>query len=50
MRFKVALAQMNSICGDVEKNLAKMEELVVRASKEGAKMVVFPEMLSLIHI
>ncbi|MHA1595637.1 MAG: carbon-nitrogen hydrolase family protein [Candidatus Baldrarchaeia archaeon] len=44
MRFKVALAQMNSICGDVEKNLAKMEELVVRASKEGAKMVVFPEM------
>ncbi|OYT51278.1 hypothetical protein B6U66_04260 [Candidatus Bathyarchaeota archaeon ex4484_135] len=43
-RFKVALAQMECSVGDKEANLAKMEEMAKRAKREGADLVVFPEL------
>lgn len=44
MEYKVALAQTNSIVGDVKANLEEMEGLIKRAKDEGAKLTVFPEM------
>ncbi len=44
MEFKVALAQINSECGNVEKNLKKMCEIVYATANLDAKLVVFPEM------
>lgn len=44
MEYRVALAQMDSIVGDVESNLDKMAVFIKRAKDEGAKLTVFPEM------
>jgi NAD+ synthase (glutamine-hydrolysing) len=42
--YTVALAQINSVLGDVECNLKKHLEYVDRARDEGASLVVFPEL------
>ncbi len=44
MKFKVALAQIAPALGKVEENLQKHISLVEKASKEGADLVVFPEL------
>lgn len=44
MEFNVSLAQINSECGNVEKNLEKMCGLIETAASSDAKLVVFPEM------
>ncbi len=42
--MKVALAQINTTVGDFSGNRAKIIELSRRASREGADLVVFPEL------
>jgi NAD+ synthase (glutamine-hydrolysing) len=44
MPFTVALAQMNPTVGDFEGNRTKIVEQIRRAKREGAKLVVFPEL------
>ncbi|MCO5227705.1 MAG: carbon-nitrogen hydrolase family protein [Thermomicrobiales bacterium] len=41
--FKVAVAQLNSVPGDVEANLIRAIEMTRDAANNGAKLVVFPE-------
>jgi predicted amidohydrolase len=45
-RFKVALAQISCQQGDKAKNLRKMERIVTKAKKQGADLVIFPELSS----
>ncbi len=42
MKYKIALAQ-TEYCTDNKTNLEKAEVMIQRASKEGAKLIVFPE-------
>lgn len=42
--FKVALAQISCRRGDKTENIRKIEDNVVRAKKQGAELVVFPEL------
>jgi NAD+ synthetase len=42
--FKLSLAQINPTIGDIEGNIALMHEAAQRASREGAKLVIFPEL------
>ena len=42
--FNLALAQVESVPFDTEKNLAKAEEFISAASDKGAEAVLFPEM------
>lgn len=42
-KFRVALAQIDTVLGDKRHNLSYMESLCHRAAKENAKMIVFPE-------
>jgi predicted amidohydrolase len=42
--FKVALAQINPRLGDLGANLALYEEKIRRGAKEGADLVLFPEL------
>ena len=44
MTVKVAIAQMNSIVGDLAGNAAKIFDFVQRASLQGADIVVTPEL------
>lgn len=46
MGFIVAVAQMNSMSGEVARNLEKAEKLVRAAASLGAKLVVLPETFS----
>jgi NAD+ synthase (glutamine-hydrolysing) len=41
---RIALAQMNAVVGDIEGNVAKVEDLAGRAREAGAQLVVFPEL------
>lgn len=41
--MRVAVAQMNSVTGDKERNVARASELIHQASAEGADVVVLPE-------
>jgi len=43
-KFKIALAQISSEAGDLPANLEKMLGYIRRAAREGAQMLVFPEM------
>jgi len=43
-KFKLALAQIESIPADVSANLKKMLSYIERASQEGAELIIFPEM------
>ena len=42
--LRVALAQINSIVGDIPGNTAKIRDNIERARDEGAQLVVFPEL------
>src|SRR3978361_1590790 len=42
--LRVALAQINSVVGDIAGNAAKIREWIGRARDEGAQLVVFPEL------
>ncbi|MFB3906057.1 MAG: NAD(+) synthase [Acidobacteriota bacterium] len=44
MRFKISLAQINPTTGDIGGNASKIVRGIERARKEGADLVVFPEM------
>lgn len=46
MGFKVAVAQMNSMPGEVSRNLEKAEKLIRAAASLGAELVVLPETFS----
>jgi len=42
--FKIAFAQINLISGNIEYNKNKIIDFILRAKKEKAKLVVFPEL------
>ncbi|NPA49516.1 MAG: NAD+ synthase, partial [Thermodesulfobacteria bacterium] len=42
--MKIALAQINPIVGDLEGNAAKVVAFVEEAKKQGAELVIFPEL------
>ena len=42
--MKVAAAQISCMAGDLDANLAKVEEFAARAKKSDAELIVFPEM------
>jgi NAD+ synthase (glutamine-hydrolysing) len=44
MKFRLALAQIDPVLGDVKRNVAKHVELADRAAAAGAQVVVFPEL------
>jgi len=44
MKFRLALAQMDPVLGDLPANVARHVELARRAAAAGARMVVFPEL------
>jgi predicted amidohydrolase len=44
LKYKIALAQINPVLGDIEKNLLKHEEFIEKAIKEKADLIVFPEL------
>ena len=43
-RFKIALAQLNPVVGDLAGNAAKLRRARIEAAAEGADLVVFPEL------
>jgi NAD+ synthase (glutamine-hydrolysing) len=43
-RLRLALAQMNSIVGDLDRNAATIRRLIGEARRAGADLVAFPEM------
>jgi predicted amidohydrolase len=44
MPFRIALAQSDSVLGDVGKNIARHHYLASKALKAGAQLVIFPEL------
>ena len=42
--MRIAIAQLNLIIGDFEKNVARIQESIERGKKAGAHLVVFPEL------
>ncbi len=44
MNLNLALAQINTVLGDVEKNLQKHLTLITQARQNGADLLVFPEL------
>jgi NAD+ synthetase len=42
--LRIALAQMNAVVGDIDGNVAKVEEFSAKARDAGAQLVVFPEL------
>ena len=44
MKFRIALAQMDPVLGDMDRNIRTHLELVDRAESLGADLVVFPEL------
>ena len=44
MKFTIALAQIDSVIGDVKKNVKKHLEYIRRAKEGGADLIVFPEL------
>jgi predicted amidohydrolase len=44
MKFKMALAQINTKLGNLEANTHRHEEVIAQAAGEGASLVVFPEL------
>lgn len=43
-KIKLALAQISCKCGDKKENIKKMEKIVNKAKKQGANLIVFPEL------
>ena len=44
MKLKMALAQINTVLGDVPRNLEKHLEYIEEACKSGAELIIFPEL------
>jgi len=44
MKLKVALAQINTVLGGVDKNLEKHLKYIEEARQEGAELILFPEL------
>lgn len=44
MKFKIALAQADSVLGDVKKNVKHHLKFIERAIRRGADLIVFPEL------
>ena len=44
MKLNIALAQINTVLGDVEKNLEKHLKYIEEARQEGAELILFPEL------
>jgi NAD+ synthase (glutamine-hydrolysing) len=44
MKVKIALAQISTHLGDVDRNLAKHIELIEQAVTQGAELIIFPEL------
>lgn len=44
MKLNVAMAQINTVLGDVEQNLEKHLEFIERARRGGADLITFPEL------
>ena len=42
--MKIAMAQTDVEQGDIKKNILKVDNFASRAKKEGADLIVFPEM------
>src|SRR3954447_19660440 len=42
--MRLALAQINSVVGDIEGNARKVRDHLARARDEGAQLVLFPEL------
>lgn len=41
---KIVLAQINTLAGDINGNAAKIKDYILRARKDGADLIVFPEL------
>ncbi len=44
MKFKMALAQLNTHLGDVQRNLRKHLQFIEQAKAQGADLIIFPEL------
>ena len=44
MKFTIAVAQIDPVLGDVQRNLRKHLDFASRAVKKGADLIVFPEL------
>ncbi len=44
MKFTIAIAQVDSVLGDVKKNVAKHLNFIRRAKERGSELIVFPEL------
>ena len=44
--MKIAIAQVNVILGDLEKNTEKIIHYIQKAKNENADLIVFPELIS----
>ncbi len=44
MKANIALAQMNTVLGNVSRNLEKHMELIQKAAADGADLLIFPEL------
>jgi NAD+ synthase (glutamine-hydrolysing) len=44
-QLRIALAQVNATVGDLAGNAGKALEWTMRAAEQGARIVVFPEMM-----
>lgn len=44
MEFKLALAQIDSVLGDIKSNVRKHVQFIRKAERAGADLVVFPEL------
>jgi predicted amidohydrolase len=44
MKLNLALAQINTVLGDVNRNLEKHLELIKEARNKGADLIIFPEL------
>jgi omega-amidase len=45
-KLTISLAQMNLVLGDVNKNYANAEKLIIEAARRGSQLVVLPELWS----
>jgi NAD+ synthase (glutamine-hydrolysing) len=44
LRLRIALAQINSVVGDVRANVARIRRAIAQARDAGAQVVAFPEL------
>src|SRR5689334_14592865 len=44
MKYKIALAQINTVLGDIDKNIAKHLSYCDKAIKQKADLIIFPEL------